>query len=222
MCAAAFAAVKVRVTGADQLAMVSDRRRYGLLVAALGAVLLAISVFLPWYGVAFTQLGASAAAHAGQEALEHFGNASLSAYAARLPAEAATIAGRQFAALSAHQELQNISVILLILAGLALLDALVPLARGAGLRDGAGAALVLVGALAAALVAFRMAVPPDVGGSYLALSLREGAWLSLLGALAIVAGGLWPRGSAPALAEEEPPPAGERIWSQLSGWTPPA
>jgi hypothetical protein len=202
--------------------MVSDRRRFGLLVAALGAVLLAISVFLPWYGVAFTRYGAGAAARAGQEAIERFGNASLSTYAARLPAEAAAIAGHQFTAVSAHQELKNISVILLILAGLALLDALVPLARGARLPDGAGGALVLLGLLAAVLVAFRMAVPPTPGGQYLSLSLRAGAWLSLLGALAIVAGGLWPRSLGATPDEHEPPTEPERIWSQLSGWTPPA
>lgn len=199
--------------------MVNDRRRYGLLVAALGAALLAVSVFLPWYGLAFTQYGASAAARAGQEVIERFGNSSLSAYAARLPAEASSLAGRQVASLSAHEVLPNIGVILLILAGLALLDALIPLARGARLGHGAGGALVLVGLLAAILVVFRMAVPPAPAGSYLSLSLGVGAWLSLLGALAIVAGGLWPRSLSPA-SGEQPPPSG--VWTQLSGWTPPA
>jgi hypothetical protein len=199
--------------------MTSDRRRYGLLVATLGAVLLAVSVFLPWYGVSFTQYGADQAAHVGQEVIERFGNSSLSPYAARLPAEAAQLAGRQVGAVSAHDVLKNISVILMILAGLALLDALIPLARGARVPDGAGGALALVGLVAAGLVLFRIAVPPAAGGDYLALSPREGAWLSLLGSLAMIAGGLWPRSLRPS-GEEPPPAASQSVWTQLSGWTP--
>jgi hypothetical protein len=199
--------------------MAIDRRRYGLLVATLGAVLLAVSVFLPWYGISFTQYGASAVAHAGQEVIERFGNSSLSGYAAKLPAEAAALAGHQVGSVSAHDALKNISVVLLILAGLALLDALIPLARGSRLADGAGGALVLAGLLAAVLVVFRIAVPPAIAGDYLSLAPREGAWLALLGALAIIAGGLWPRSLRPS-GDEQPAAASEGIWSQLSGWTP--
>jgi hypothetical protein len=219
----AVATVKELSGAADLLVtMANDRRRHGLLVATLGAVLLAVSVFLPWYGVSFTQYGANEVAHAGQEVIERFGNSSLSADAARLPAEAARLAGRQVGSVSAHDVLKNISVILLVLAGLALLDALIPLARGTRLPDGAGGALVLLGLLAAVLVAFRIAVPPGTEGNYLSLAPREGAWLSLLGAGAIIVGGLWPRSLRPARDEEQPPATADGIWSQLSGWTPPA
>ena len=194
-----------------------DRSRYGLFVAAIGAAVLAVSVFLPWYDVSFTQYGANAAAQAGQEVIDRFGNSSLSTYAAALPAEAAKLAGRPIGALSAHDILENISVVLLIIAGLALLDAMVPLARGGRAPEGAGGALVLAGLLAAVLVIFRIAVPPGAAGEYLSLSVREGAWTALLGAGAILAGGLWPRSTAPAAAAPEP---SQGVWNTLSGWTP--
>ena len=37
--------------------MAGERPRYGLLVSACGAILLAVSVFLPWYGLTFTASG---------------------------------------------------------------------------------------------------------------------------------------------------------------------
>jgi hypothetical protein len=196
-----------------------DRSRYGLLIAAIGAAVLAVSVFLPWYDVAFTRSGADAAAHAGQEAIERFGNASLAGYAAQLPAEAATLAGKHLASLTAHDVLANISVGLLIIAGLALLDAMFPLARGGRVPDGAGGALVLAGLLAGLLVVYRMVAPPEPGGAYLSLSLREGAWLSLLGAGAILAGGLLPRSVRRAA---DPPAPSDGVWDTLSGWSPQA
>jgi hypothetical protein len=52
----------------------------------------------------------------------------------------------------------------------------------------------------------------------ISLSLREGAWLALLGSLAIVAGGLWPRAhTRPSSARET---SFDAAWSGLSGWTP--
>jgi hypothetical protein len=47
--------------------------------------------------------------------------------------------------------------------------------------------------------------------------LREGAWLALLGSLAMIAGGLWPSGlGAPDVSDSRVRDA----WSGLSGWTP--
>jgi len=40
--------------------MVEDRAPLGLIIAAVGAAVLAISVFLPWYGLSITQSGATA------------------------------------------------------------------------------------------------------------------------------------------------------------------
>ena len=62
-----------------------------------------------------------------------------------------------------------------------------------------------------------MVDPPTPAGDLLALSLREGAWLALLGSVAIVLGGMWPRCAFVAAA----PDARVRdAWSGLSGWTP--
>jgi hypothetical protein len=41
--------------------MNDDRAPLGLLIAALGAAVLAVSVFLPWYGVSITASGAASA-----------------------------------------------------------------------------------------------------------------------------------------------------------------
>ena len=111
-------------------------------------------------------------------------------------------------------------MILLVLAGIALLDALIALARGANPAPagaGAGASVVVLGALAALCVVYRMVDPPTPAGGLMSLSLREGAWLALLGSLAMMLGGLWPR--------IEPASAGSdaqllSTWSGLSGWTP--
>jgi hypothetical protein len=165
--------------------MAGDRSRYGLVVSALGAIVLGISVFLPWYGVSLTATG---------------------------------LAGQHVAALSAHQALHELNVILLVLVGLGLLDALLALARPvAAAPAGAGASVVVLGALAAVLVLYRMIERPTPAGPLLSLSLREGAWLALLGALTMVMGGLWPR-AKPAASASEAQLRG--AWPGLSGWTP--
>ncbi len=146
--------------------MAGDRSRYGLLVSAFGAVVLIVSVFLPWYEVAFT-----------------------------LHASAGAAAGHRLGVLTAHRALREVNIVLLVLAALAIRDALAPLPPPGGpLAGGAGGAGVLVGVVAAAFVLYRMLVPPASAAGVVELSLREGAWLALLGSLAIVIGGMWPRG----------------------------
>jgi len=145
--------------------MAGNRSRYGLMVSAFGAVVLIVSVFLPWYEVAVT-------AHAS----------------------AGVAAGHGLALVTGHRALHEVNIVLLVLAALAILDALVPLARADGpLPGGAGGAVVLLGAIAAAFVLYRMLAPPAPSLGFTELSLREGAWLALLGSLAIVLGGMWPR-----------------------------
>jgi len=145
--------------------MVGDRSRYGLSVSAVGAIVLALSVFLPWYG-------ASLAAHPDLGVLSH----------------------HHPAALSGQHALRDMSVVLLVLAGLAILDALVPLVRtGAPLPGGAGGSVVLLGVVASVCVLYRMVDPPAATGELMAMSLREGAWLALLGSLTMALGGMWPR-----------------------------
>lgn len=145
--------------------MSGDRSRYGLLVSALGASVLIASVFLPWYEVTST-----------------------------LHASAGAAAGHRLATITGHRALREVNVVLLVLAALALLDALAPLASiGRPLPGGAGGSVVLLGAVAAAFVVYRMLVPPAAGVGAAELSLRVGAWLALLGSLAIALGGMWPR-----------------------------
>jgi hypothetical protein len=201
--------------------MTGDRPRYGLLVSAFGAIVLAVAVFLPWYGVSFTATGIAFAQQAGDQAAAQFGNATLQSYMGEYHATLSTLVGHQFTALSAHQALKDLNVVLLLLAGVAIVIALLALA-GAGFSsasspDGHRGPLALLGLVAAACVLFRIVDPPTPDGGVLALSLREGAWLALVGSLAMVAGGLWPRHlRAPQASEVKV----EGVWSGLSGWTP--
>ncbi len=201
--------------------MTGDRPRYGLLVSAFGAIVLAVAVFLPWYGVSFTAAGIAFAQQAGDQAAAQFGNATLQSYMGEYHATLSTLAGHQFTALSAHQALKDLNVVLLLLAGVAIVIALLALA-GAGFSsasspDGHRGPLALLGLVAAACVLFRIVDPPTPDGGVLALSLREGAWLALVGSLAMVAGSLWPRHlRAPQASEVKV----EGVWSGLSGWTP--
>jgi hypothetical protein len=199
--------------------MAGDRSRYGLVVSALGAIVLAVSVFLPWYGVSFTASGLSFVQQVGNQVATQFGNASLQAYMGGLHTQLAGLAGTQFTAVSAHQVLHDINIVLLILAGLALLDALFPLARAASVvPDGAGGSVAVLGVLAALCVLYRMFDPPVPAGGLISLSLREGAWLALLGSFTMVLGGLWPRCLPATSSSEEPGVHG--VFAGLSGWTP--
>ncbi len=204
-----------------------DRPRYGLLVSAFGAIMLAVAVFLPWYGVSFTAAGIAFAQQAGSEAAAQFGNAALQSYMGEYHATLGTLAGHQFTALSAHQALKDLNIVLLLLAGAAIAIALLALA-GAGFSsasspDGHRGPLALLGLVAAACVLFRIVDPPTPAGGVLALSLREGAWLALLGAVAMVAGALLPEGLSARGRGSEVADATKKLqstWSELSGWTP--
>ena len=201
--------------------MTGDRPRYGLLVSAFGAIVLAVAVFLPWYGVSFTAAGIAFAQQAGDQAAAQFGNAALQSYMGEYHATLSTLAGHQLTALSAHEALKDLNVVLLLLAGAAIVIALLALA-GAGFSsasapDGHRAPLLLLGIVAGACVLFRIVDPPTPAGDFLALSLREGAWLALLGSAAMVAGSLWPEN----LGSCNPSDAKlQSAWSGLSGWTP--
>jgi hypothetical protein len=186
--------------------MTNERSRYGLLVSSLGAALLATSVFLPWYRVSVTEAGAGSVGHIGSQLAVKLGG---------VHGTLAAFAGQQVGALTAEQALSALSVILLVLAGLALVDALLPLIRGggSGVPAGAGGAVVLLGVVAGACVVYRMIAPPAPAGELVALSLREGAWLSLVGATMIALGGLWPS-RLPAIAPAEA--FGPDIWASLT------
>jgi hypothetical protein len=169
--------------------MGSERAQFGFLVAALGAAVLAVSVFLPWYGVSITASGAAAAQQEFAGAAQQYGNATLQTRASELEAQFNSIAGRQLATVSAHDVLKDISVILLLLAGLSLLASLLRLGGLAGLEAGGGQ-IALAGGMAALFVLYRMISPPGAETDLFSLSLSWGIWLALLSASAIVAGGL--------------------------------
>jgi hypothetical protein len=201
--------------------MAGDRPRYGLLISAAGAIVLAISIFMPWYGVSVTATGIALAQQAGDQAAAQFGNAALQGYLGEYHATLSTLAGHQLTALSARQALKDLNVVLLLLAGTAIVISLLALA-GAGFSsasapDGHRGPLALLGIVAAVCVLFRIVDPPTPAGGALALSLREGAWLALLGSAAIVVGALWPErhgAGSPSDAKLQ------SAWAELSGWTP--
>jgi hypothetical protein len=99
--------------------MVDDRSALGLLVAALGAFVLAVSVFLPWYGVSITASGAASAQQELATVAQQYGNPSFQAGASQLGAEFSSLAGRQVATVSAHEALKDLGPMLLIIPGVA-------------------------------------------------------------------------------------------------------
>ena len=170
-CASASTDVKLVVRTADATSeMAGERSRYGLSVSALGAGVLAAAVFMPWYRVLASPASASASS-----ALRH-----------------------RVATLNGIHALPALSAVLLVLAVLATLDALTPLASArAAVPSGAGGAVLLLGAVAAGAVVFRMLDPAIPAGTALFGTLREGAWLALMGSLTMMLGAMWPRYVAP-------------------------
>jgi hypothetical protein len=151
--------------------MAGERPRYGLLVSALGAVVLAISVFLPWYGVSFTPHGIAFAQQLGKQVASQLGNATLQSYMASLHANLSGLAGHEFLSLSAHQALRTLNVVLLIAGGLGCVIALFALAGSTSGEANRGS-LALLGALAAACVLYRMVQPPSGRRHALAVAAR--------------------------------------------------
>lgn len=196
------------------------RSRYGLAVSALGAVVLAVAVFLPWYGVSFTSSGIALTQRVGQQIVAKYGNAELQSQMGSLHANLSGLAGHELGSLSAHQALSTINVVLLVLAGLVCAIAVLALAGPASAASDANRLpLAVLGLLAGALVLYRIVDVPAPAGDFFSLSVREGAWLALLAAVAIVVGALWPTRDSDG---DAPQPASEAVWAQLSGWTPKA
>jgi len=131
----------------------------------MGATTLAGAVFLPWYRI-------SSIVHTG----------------------AVASAAHPLTVLRTEQALPDMRIFLLVLAGLAMLDALLPLLRAsAPVPGGAGGSVALLGSVAAACALYRIVDPPALPGDAVALSLLVGPWLALLASLAMVIGGTWPR-----------------------------
>jgi len=183
-------------------AMVDDRAPLGLLIAAIGAAVLAISVFLPWYGVSITASGAASAQQELATAAQQYGNASFQTTASQVGAQFSSLAGRQVATVSAHDVLKDLSPLLLILAGISLLASLLRLAGVIGLLEGGGGQIAVAGSAAALCVLFRILERPGAEANLVSLSLGWGIWLALLSTAAIVGGGLL---SASAQPRRRPP-----------------
>ncbi len=168
--------------------MVDNRPSLGLLVSALGAAVLAVSMFLPWYSVSITPTGAAEAQQQFATVAQQYGNANLQTMANQIGAQFSSVAGRPIATVSAHQALKDISKILLLLAGVALLASLLALAD---VVEVGGGQIALVGFAATLCVLFRMLSPPGTQTGLISLSLGWGAWVALAAAGAIVGGALW-------------------------------
>ena len=174
---------------------IDDRVRYGPLISALGAALVSVSVFLPWYAVSLTASGAASAQQALNNVASQYGNTSFQAQASSVGAEFSAFAGHQLATLSAHQLLKDIGPALLILAAIALLATLLRLSGVSAPIQADGGQIALVGIAASLCVLFRMVDPPAQQLAFVSLSLGWGIWLALASSVAIVVGGLWPASS---------------------------
>jgi hypothetical protein len=185
--------------------MSSDRTSLGYLLAAIGSLMLGLAVFLPWYDIHFSPEFLNG--------IDQFANG-FGAFGGLIHAGVSALRAGPIS-VSAHDVLKQMNVELLIVAGGGLLISLAGLSRGTPLfGTGDGVPLGLLGALAAVSVAYRMIDPP--GTSFANLSLREGAWIALLSALALLAGG----GLVAARSEARATGDAATVWSDLSGWTP--
>jgi len=196
--------------------MAEDGPRIGSLIAAVGAPLLAVSVFQPWYALSVTAAGATSAQQAFSKLAVQFGNAALQSQAQGVASRFNALAGRQVATLSADQALKYAHIVLLILAAAAFVSALSRLAGVSQVSDGQ---IALIGLTATICVLFRMVAKPVAAEEVFSLSLSWGSWLALGSSLAIAVGGVWPR-----LTRSATPSAATlgKTWEGLSGWTPQA
>ncbi len=167
-----------------------SRSPIGPIIAVTASAVLAVSIFLPWYGVTITAGGAAYAQQALKIAAAQYGNATLQTEANAIGSSFSSVAGRQLATLSAHQALKNVSVILLLLAALSFLGALIWLTGARGTLEVSGGQVAAVGTVATLLVAYRLVARPGTPFDVYSLSLAWGAWLGLISSVAIVVGGL--------------------------------
>lgn len=184
--------------------------------------MLAVSVFLPWYGVSLTANGTSYFQQVTDKVVTQWGNAALQSQLGAANADVSGLAGRQLATLSGHQALKYTSIVLLLLGGVAFLLALLRLVDSPGLPSANGSTIVGLGVLATICVLFRMSEPPSAPGQfaeYFSLSLHYGAWLALLSSLGVVLGSAWPRMASPRSGSAR---ESQNLWAELSGWTPDA
>lgn len=200
--------------------MARRSQTYGQLSCALAAATLAVSVFLPWYGVSLTAGGAENARQGLHSAAQQYGNAAFQSAAGEVGSAMSALVGHQIATLSAHQALKDLSVVLLMLAAGVLLAALLRMAGSGFTSDGQ---LALVALLAGACVVFRMVDRPTLAQGGFALSIGQGAWLALISCAVIVVGDARAAFGARRDAEDRDGPSEATLmkaWDGFSGWTP--
>ena len=201
--------------------MTDDQSRLGSLIATVGAVVLGVSVFLPWYALSWTADGASFAAQQLNGAAQQYGNSAFQGIVGGLAAHVQALAGHRIGSVSAHDALKTIGWLLLILAAITFVLSLARVAGTAGAAESGRGITALAGLAAIALVLFRIADRPGGGQDLISVSLGAGAWLALLSAGAVLLGSLWPDGEreeAPAPAAPVAVPAS--AWDEMAGWTP--
>jgi len=202
--------------------MSDDRPGYGPLIATASAAMLAVSVFLPWYGVSLTASGTAYFQQVTDKLVTQWGNAALQNQLGAANARVSGLAGRQLATLSGHQALKYTSIVLLLLGGVAFLLALLRLMDSPGLLSTKASSTAGLGVLATICVLFRMGDPPSAPGQlaeYFSLSLHYGAWLALVSSLGVVLGSVAPHTVSPRAGSVQ---ESQRLWADLSGWTPDA
>jgi hypothetical protein len=170
----------------------AERAGFGPFLSAIGAALLGVSVFFPWYSLTLTSSGAASAQQAFNSAAQQYGNSALQAEANSVSANFGAIAGRQLATVSGHQLLKDLSAVLLVLAAVAFIGALCRLAGASAPIQVDGRQIALVGVAATLCVMFRMLELPGAQQEFISLGLSWGIWLALASSIAILVGGLWP------------------------------
>lgn len=154
----------------------------------VGAAVVVVATFQPWYAVSITPAGAVAAHQQLTSGAQQSGNSAFQSLANEIGSQFRAVAGRRVGTLSAHRSMRRMSALLLVLAGIALLASLW---RLAGMIEGGGGFVAFVGVVAALCVVYRMVVTPNPAAAYISLTLTWGSWLALLGATAVAAGGMW-------------------------------
>ncbi len=158
------------------------------MLAAVGAAVVVLATFQPWYAVSITPAGAVAAQQQLNSVAQQYGNSAFQSLANEIGSRFTAVAGKRVATLSAHQSMKRMSELLLLLAGLALLASLW---RLAGMIEGGGGLVAALGVVAVLCVLYRMFFPPSPAAGYISLSLSWGSWLALIGATAVAVGGMW-------------------------------
>ena len=196
--------------------MATDRQGVQSLLTLGGGVVLAVSVFLPWYGLTLTASGAASAQQGLNSAAQQFGNSAFQSTASSLGNSFGSLVGRQFGTVSAHQVLKYISIVLLVFAGIAILMTMARLVGATGPSQPRGA-LALIGVAAALCIAFRMIAHPAADQDVFAISISWGAWLALASSIAIIVGDLMPGSSRQPVPVPPPSPSGQSYPSGPGG-----